>query len=67
MNRVEMKIRLVPDSVRWLLSRGRLADAKKVIQRAAKVNRTEINDEIMDDWENGQKSRVVNIGRETLN
>jgi len=66
MNRVEVKIRLVPDSVRWLLSRGRLGDAKKVIQRAAKVNRTEIHDEIMDDWENGQKSRVVNIGRKTL-
>jgi phage gp45-like len=61
MNRVEVKIRLVPDSVRWLLSRGRLADAKKVIKRAAKINRTEINDEVMDDWENGQKSRVVNI------
>jgi hypothetical protein len=61
MNMVEVKIRLVPDSVRWLLSRGRLADAKKVIQRAAKINRTEINDGVMDDWENGQKSRVVNI------
>jgi hypothetical protein len=58
----EVKIRLVPDSVRWLLSRGRLGDAKKVIQRAAKINRTDINDEVMKDWENGQKCRVVKIG-----
>lgn len=60
--RFEVKIRLVPDSVRWLLSRGRLGDAKKVIQRVAKINRTEINDQVMNDWENGQKSRVVKIG-----
>lgn len=53
------KTRLVPDSVRWLLSRGRLGDAKKVIKRAAKINRAPINHDVMNDWENGQKSRVV--------
>jgi hypothetical protein len=45
--------------VRWLISRGRLADAKKVIKNAARLNKADINEDVMKDWENGQVGRVV--------
>ncbi|XP_059480579.1 solute carrier family 22 member 4-like isoform X1 [Neocloeon triangulifer] len=49
---------LLPESVRWLLARGKLGDAKKVVQFAAKLNRAELGEERMKDWENDQIDRV---------
>ncbi|KAJ6645267.1 Solute carrier family 22 member 6-A, partial [Pseudolycoriella hygida] len=34
---------IIPESIRWLLSKGRNEEAVKIIQRAAKVNRVELS------------------------
>lgn len=39
--------RLMPESPRWLITRGRIDDAKKVLERIAKVNGKSINMEEM--------------------
>ncbi|XP_065346893.1 organic cation transporter protein-like [Cloeon dipterum] len=49
---------LLPESVRWLIARGRLGDAKKQILHAAKVNKVTLGKEWMKDWQNGQIYRV---------
>ncbi|XP_059480581.1 solute carrier family 22 member 4-like isoform X2 [Neocloeon triangulifer] len=51
-------ISFILESVRWLLARGKLGDAKKVVQFAAKLNRAELGEERMKDWENDQIDRV---------
>uniref|UniRef100_S4PK73 Organic cation transporter n=2 Tax=Pararge aegeria TaxID=116150 RepID=S4PK73_9NEOP len=40
----------VPESARWLSSRGRVNDAVKVIRRFEKVNRTKVPDDVMDEF-----------------
>ncbi|XP_065346892.1 organic cation transporter protein-like isoform X2 [Cloeon dipterum] len=49
---------VLPESVRWLMSRGRLGDAKKVVEFAAKLNKADLDKESMKDWQNGQLDRV---------
>ncbi|XP_004614679.2 solute carrier family 22 member 13 [Sorex araneus] len=38
----------LPESARWLLTRGRVEEAKRVIQKAAAVNRRKISPELLD-------------------
>nr|XP_034841238.1 organic cation transporter protein-like [Maniola hyperantus] len=40
----------VPESARWLSSRGRVNDAVKVIRRFEKVNGTKVPDDVMDEF-----------------
>lgn len=37
--------RLVPESIRWLMTHGRIAQAEKLLKRVAKVNKKEMPDE----------------------
>ncbi|CAB3245480.1 unnamed protein product [Arctia plantaginis] len=39
---------VMPESVRWLVSRGRIDDAVKVIRKFERVNKTTVPDEVMD-------------------
>lgn len=43
-----MSTRIVPESARWLITQGKKKKATKEIQRAAKVNRRRVPDELLD-------------------
>ncbi|KAA0719165.1 Solute carrier family 22 member 13 [Triplophysa tibetana] len=45
---VVLYIWFIPESARWLLDRGRPEDAKKLIQKAAKINKRTIPDSLME-------------------
>lgn len=38
---------ILPESVRWLLSKGKFEEARKVLEKVARVNRTEISEKSM--------------------
>lgn len=42
---------MVPESVRWLIAREDLQKAKKIITRAAKVNKRELSEALLDSFE----------------
>ncbi|KAF4523320.1 hypothetical protein B566_EDAN011799 [Ephemera danica] len=55
---------LIPESVRWLMLRGRFGDAKQLIQRMAAVNHNKISDSLKSElatWENGVAPYGVRI------
>lgn len=39
--------RLVPESVRWLMTHGKIAQAEKILKRVAKINRKEMPDDTL--------------------
>ncbi|XP_072936139.1 carcinine transporter-like [Epargyreus clarus] len=41
---------LVPESARWLVTKGRIDEAVKILRRFEKVNRTKIPDEVMNEF-----------------
>lgn len=43
-----MSIRILPESARWLITQGRKEEAIKEIRRAAKVNRREVPEDLLD-------------------
>ncbi|XP_019865363.1 organic cation transporter protein isoform X2 [Aethina tumida] len=38
---------IIPESTRWLVAKNRITEAKKLVQRAAKVNNVTISDEVL--------------------
>ena len=53
--------RIVTESPRWLVSRGRMNDAIKIMRKMAKVNKKKLPPGIFDDWEtqNLQEVKVL--------
>lgn len=52
-------IYLLPESIRWLLSKGRKDEAVEIIMRAAEMNKVKLSDEIMRQLTE-EKPRIVN-------
>ena len=46
--------RFVPESARWLLSKGRTQEAEEVVQKAAKTNGVSLPEKIFKDFEENQ-------------
>lgn len=42
-----MTYRVLPESARWLLIRGRVEEAKQLLQKAASVNRRKLSPELL--------------------
>ena len=47
--------RFIPESARWLLSRGRQAEAKKMLEKMARVNKVKLPENLFDDIDEEQK------------
>lgn len=45
MNNMDHLFRIIPESARWLVSQKRYEEANAVLQRAAKINKTQIPDQ----------------------
>lgn len=48
-----MHFRVVPESIRWLLSQNRMAEAKVIINKAAKMNHVHLEADILDKLDAG--------------
>lgn len=55
---------LLPESVRWLITRGRLADAVSAIKKAAKCNKVLISEETLNKMVNQQKQQKEGARKE---
>lgn len=54
-------LRLVPESVRWLLAKNNIQKAEKVIRKAAVVNGVVLSDNILNSFEIAPHSNEVTI------
>lgn len=50
---------IIPESIRWLLSKGRNQDAVRIIERAAKINRVELSPKSLDSLKECSSSTLV--------
>ena len=55
--------RIIPESPRWLLSRGKTEQAEKIIRKCAKVNGVTLPEKIIDTetMDNGEKQSVLKM------
>lgn len=56
--------RFVPESARWLITKGRHEEAKKIIFKAAKVNKVTLTDDMLDDLLNTEKNAQQQKGQQ---
>ncbi|KAL4657152.1 solute carrier family 22 member 13-like [Arapaima gigas] len=52
---------VLPESARWLLTQGKKEEARKLILKAARVNKREIEDSLLDKVEVGVKTKTSNL------
>lgn len=50
---------VIPESIRWLLSKGRNQEAVKIIRKAATINRVELSDKTLDSLKECSSSALV--------
>lgn len=51
--------RVIPESARWLISKGRLKEADEIIQRVSQVNGVKLTRSLLDDHEEIQEQPMV--------
>ncbi|XP_078521384.1 solute carrier family 22 member 13-like isoform X5 [Lissotriton helveticus] len=53
--------RILPESPRWLLTQGKSQDAKNLLQKAAKINKRKIPEELLEQLSEGTKTASGNM------
>ena len=60
---IQLYFRIIPESPRWLLSRGKTEQAEKIIQKCAKVNGVKLPENVIDKdtADEGEKQSVLKM------